>query len=191
MMNLQMISACLELSKIAETCMPETFDYRKSQGIGSTATMSDCIGIITLARIADHGNQRFDFDPEGFEAVVFEAMGKDGETAIDLVAWPIDHPNKVLTMFGRCGLVGVFYATNPATYYDGLPLPLYRSPLELFCAGFTGAAVAVPNIASRQLLDLPGRVAAHDLQHGIELQELFESNVRGRVMIPAKVRRAA
>jgi len=188
MIRSQVISASLELTQIAETVMPETFDFRKSYGIRSTPTSSDCVGVITLARISDLGNQRFDFDPNGIEAVIFEAMGKDGETTIDLVAWPIDCPNIVLTMFGRCGLIGAFSAFNPATYYGGLPLPVYRSPLELFRAGFTGAAIAVRNIAARQLIDLPGRVVAQDYRHGKDLQDMIESNFRGRVTISAKAR---
>ncbi|MDF1607698.1 hypothetical protein PZ897_05860 [Hoeflea sp. YIM 152468] len=187
----QILSACLELSKIAETAMSETFSYRKVEGIRSTPTMSDCTGILTLARIAVHGNDRFDFDPVGIEAVVFEAMGEDGETPIDLVAWPIDCPWHVLTMFGRCGLIGAFCAFNPATYCAGSVLPIYRSPHELFRCGFNGSAIAVPHIAAWQIIDLPGRVVAQDLRHGIQLQRLIERNFRGRVTVPANARWAA
>ena len=186
MIHLQILSACLELSRVAETFMSETFSYRNIEGIRSTPTMSDCTGIFTLARIAVHRNDRFDFDPLGIEAVVFEAIGEDGETPIDLVAWPIDCPGRVLTMFGRCGLIGAFCAFNPATYYAGSVLPVYRSPVELFRSGSGGAAIAV-----RQLIDLPGRVVAQDLRHGIELQRMLEKNFNGRVTVPANTRWAA
>ncbi|MEQ8480096.1 MAG: hypothetical protein RIC18_05495 [Hoeflea sp.] len=191
MIHLQIFSASLELLRIAETAMSETFNYRKVEGIRSTPAMSDCVGILTRARIAIYENDRFDFDPMGIEAFVFEAKGEDGETVIDLVAWPIDCPGHVLTMFGRCGLIGAFSAFNPATYYGGSLLPVYRSPMELFRAGFNGAAIAVPHIAARQLIDLPGRVVARDLRHGIELQRLIEGNCRGRVTVPANARWAA
>lgn len=191
MIHLQVLSACLELSRIAENAMSETFRYRKIQGIRSTPAMSDCTGIFTLAGIAVHGNDRFDFDPLGIKAVVFEAIGEDGETPIDLVAWPIDFPWQVLTMFGRCGLIGAFYAFNPATYYAGSVMPIYRSPVELFRSGSGGAAIAVPQIAARQLIDLPGPVVAQDLRHGIELQRMLEKNFKGRVTVPANARWAA
>jgi hypothetical protein len=191
MIHVQILSASIQLSKLAETTMSETFNYRKVEGIRSTPTMSDCAGIITRARIAVYENNRFDFDPMGIEAFVFEAKGEDGETVIDLVAWPIDCPGHVLTMFGRCGLIGAFSAFNPATYYGGSPLPIYRSPIELFRGGFSGAAIAVPHVAARQLIDLPGCVVAQDLRHGIELKSLIDRNFRGLVTVPAKAGWAA
>ena len=191
MMRASILATCFELARLAETTMPETLAYLKKNGVRLTRTMSDCVGTITLALIADHGNKRFDFDAGGFEALVCDVMGEDGETAVDLIAWPVDDPETVLTMFDRCGLVGAYQAFNPASYFDGNPLPVHRTPLDLFRAGYTGAAVAIPRIAARQILDLPGSVLAVNHRHGIELKTLIETNIRGRVLVPAKARMAA
>jgi len=185
-----LIASC-KLAGLANGAMPATFAYFKKNGIKFTGTMSDCVGTVTLARIADHGNGRFDFDPQGFPALVCEVMGKDGETAIDLIAWPIDRPDRVLTMFGRCGLIGLHYATNPASYAWGDPLPIYRTPLDLFRAGYRGAAVAIPRIAATEILELPGNVAGVDLDHGRSIQDLLKTVISGRVLVPANRRVAA
>jgi len=104
MMRASILAACFELARLAEAAMPETLAYLKRNGIRLTRAMSDCVGTITLAWITDHGNSLFDFDSFGFEAIVCDVMGEDGETAIDLIAWPVDTPETILSMFAVVAL---------------------------------------------------------------------------------------
>ena len=106
---------------------------------------------------------------------MLEAFGPDGQTVADLVAWPLAHPEHVMTMFGRCGLLGVWEALGPATYFMGGALNLYRTPLDWLREGCRGAAIVVPSIAAQQLVDAPGFIAAQDHRHGRELVQLLQA----------------
>jgi hypothetical protein len=150
-------------------------------------------GITAATPIIDCGNRRFDFGDDHSEAVpgfVCEAFAEDGETVIDLVAWPISRPDQPMTLFGRCGLLGIWEAMNPATFIFDKPISIHRSPLDWLKAGCSGAAVADPRVAAWALLDIPGRIAGQDKQHSRQLLELAETVIdRSRFVAP--VRRAA
>lgn len=136
-------------------------------------------GATSVLEIVDCGNGRFDFAGNGepIEAFVIDVIDADGETHIDIAAWPVDNPGHVLTMFGRAPLMGMWAALNPASYYMGKPLIMHRTPLEWLMSGCSGAAVLVPDLAARLLIDLPGPIAARDHQHRLQLQKLMHSVV--------------
>lgn len=173
--------------------LAETLAYFKAHGIGAQAERDYSIGAATVCKIADCGSGKFDFDESGFPALVCEALAEDAETTIDLVAWPLDRPAHVMTMFGKCGLLGAFDAFNPATYCMGTPLIMHKTPLDFFKSGYRGAAIVTPKLAARQMIDISGQIAARDHRHGRELKTLIDSVIpRDRVVIPAQsVRRAA
>ena len=129
--------------------------------------------------VLDCGKGRFDFVGHGepVEAFVLEVLDFDGETHLDIAAWPLCDPGRVLTMFGRAPLIGMWAALNPATYYMGKALVMHRTPLEWLMSGCSGAAVLVPRLAARQLIDLPGPLAARDHRHGLQLRKLMLSVV--------------
>jgi len=136
------------------------------------------IGASIVRNVIDCENHRFEFasdHQDQFPAFVCEAFGPDGECAVDIVAWPLERPGHVMTMFGRCGLLGAWEAINPASYYLNTPLLMHRTPLDWLKAGCRGAVVVVPHVAARMLLDLPGKVAAQDEVHGQELERLRRS----------------
>ena len=162
-------------------------NYLRLHQIDQT-TVRDFAGALVVRNIVDCGGNRFEFarpSDDQFPAIVCEAFGSDGETVIDLVAWPLDRPKHVMTMFGRCGLLGAWEAMNPATYYLDAPLLLHRTPLEWMQAGCRGAVVVVPHVAARMILDLPGKVAVRDADHGRQIEAIRQSVLPpNQVLVP-------
>ncbi|TVR05825.1 MAG: hypothetical protein EA385_17270 [Salinarimonadaceae bacterium] len=152
-------------------------------------------GVAAATPIIDCGNARFDFGDEHNEAVpgfICEAFAADGETVIDLVAWPLDRPDQPMSMFGRVGLIGVAAAMNPATYIFDNPLVIERNPLDWLRSGCVGAAIVDPRVAAWELIDCPGRIAGQDQAHARQLLELAHSVIDGsRFVAPARNARAA
>ena len=139
---------------------------------------SGAFGSYTVADITDAGNARFDFanDGEGLRAFLIEAFDTDGETVADLVAWSVDRPEHVLSMFGRVGLMGLAEAMAPSTYTCGFPLDVHRTPLDWLRAGCRGAAVVVPQLAARVLLEAPA-IAGRDDIHTRQIADLARGAV--------------
>ena len=78
-----------------------TVDYLAAAGIDTNAVADFC-GSPTVLPITLLPSHRFDLPDHGAEAVdgmVIEARGEDGETVIDLCAWPISNPART---FARC-----------------------------------------------------------------------------------------
>ncbi|RUT28323.1 hypothetical protein EMQ25_17205 [Arsenicitalea aurantiaca] len=149
--------------------------------------ISDFVGGTAVMSVVDCGNGRFDWDATGsrYDAFVCEAYDVDGETTIDIVAWPVDGPGHVLTMFGRAPLLGLWHALNPATYTLGKALVMHRTPLDWLKAGCAGAAVVTPRLAARQLMDIPGPIAARDRAHARELLRMAHSVVDDEQIVVA------
>src|SRR3712207_741603 len=86
--------------------------------LGLIGGFCGAFGVVT---VQDCGNGRFDFaapdHQDGFRAFVCEAFAADGETVVDLVAWPLNRPDHVMSMFGRCGMLGLWEAMSPATFF--------------------------------------------------------------------------
>ena len=85
--------------------------------------------------IRDCGYGRFDFGTVGSDplGLVVEAIGEDGETPDDLIAWPVNDPATVLSMHGRVGILGLWHAFNPATYLMGKPLAAHPARRSNTC----------------------------------------------------------
>lgn len=150
-------------------------------------------GVTSVLHIVDCGNGRFDFAGHGepVEAFVVDVLDCDGETHLDIAAWPLDNPGYVLTMFGRAPLMGMWAALNPATYYMGNALVMHRTPLDWLMSGCAGAVVLVPRLAARLLIDLPGPIAARDHRHALQLRDLMLSVVETDRIIVTGLREKA
>ena len=196
-------SLTLASAKLAQRVLPyldETLAYQKANGISAarfSLTASDSVGLISFADIVHCGNHRFEFGRPGEGAIpgiVLEAHGADGETVVDLVAWPVDRPEYVMTMYGRCGFLGAFAVTNPAAYYMGFALPLFRTPLEFLQAGCVGAVPIVSSIAAWMMFDMPeAQFVARDKAHAQRLEVMRHSVMpRDQIKVPVgSTRRAA
>ncbi|RUT28499.1 hypothetical protein EMQ25_16080 [Arsenicitalea aurantiaca] len=144
---------------------------------GATATLS----------VVDCGNGRFDWEAPGDRLDVFvcEALDADGEATLDLVAWPLNRPSHVLTMFGRAPLLGLWEAMNPATYFMGKSLVMHRTPLDWLKSGCSGAVILNSRLAARLFLDIEGSIAARDQAHARELVQIARSVVDERRIVVA------
>jgi len=195
-MNIRLFSAQSQFYRLAQR--QGQFDdfrvYTRTNKINAGFSPAH-VGACAIVPIIDCGNRCFDFHnthQDALKAFVMEVYGKDGESVVDLIAWPLDRPRHVMTMFAECGLIGLWEAMRSANYVFDFPLPMYRTPLDWLKSGCRGAAVVTPHIAARQLLDIPGRVSARDVRHGRELQALMQSVIpKDRVVIPVGIGRAA
>jgi hypothetical protein len=196
-------SLTLASARLAQRVLPyldETLAYQKANGISAARfrpTASDAVGLISFADIVDCGNHHLEFGRPGEEAIpgiVLEALGADGETVVDLVAWPVDRPEHVMTMFGSCGFLGTFAVTNPASYYMGFALPLFRTPLEFLQVGCVGAVPIVLSIAAWTMFSMPeAKFEPRDTAHKQWLEVIRHSVMpRDQIKMPVgSTRRAA
>jgi hypothetical protein len=151
------------------------------------------VGVTAVLPITEYPDSRFDFADAGELAFVCECYAADGETVTDLVAWRLDAPEYPLTMFGRCGLLGLWEANAPGTYFMGGTLALHRSPLRWLQAKCNGAAIVDRHLAGHQLVDVPGRISAEDKVHGREIAALLRAaaDIDNKVVAPLGQRSAA
>ncbi len=169
-------------------------DFVHRHGIDVLKVGGFC-GALAVVLIVEFPGGFFDFAEDGDEnavgGVVCEAIGFDSETVEDLVAWPVEQPGRVLSMYRRAPLVGMWQAMNPCTYTFGRPLNLHRHPLDWLKAGCNGAAIVVPQLAARALIDLPGRFAPQDREHAHQVDRLIRNLSRDRMVVPRERRIAA
>lgn len=120
---------------------PEFIHYVRHHGL-ELGRISGFAGATGMLPVVDCGQGRFGWDAPGelIQAFICEAYAEDGETVIDLVAWPTDRPGYVLTMFGRAPILGLWEAMNPATYFGGKALQMHRTPLEWLQSGCRGSS---------------------------------------------------
>ncbi|MDB5507115.1 MAG: hypothetical protein JWR75_1753 [Devosia sp.] len=165
--------------------------YVRQHGI-DVRRITDFAGATGLMEIVDCGNGRFDWTGLGISTTGFvcEAIDADGETVIDLVAWPIERPTQVMTMFGRAALLGLWEAVNPATFCLGKSLTMHRTTLEWLVAGCQGAAVVHSGRAAWAFLDIPGPIAARDRIHAAKLLDIARTVVDETQIVVATQRLA-
>lgn len=172
-----LIEARYDFYDRAETTR-EYIAYARLHGI-DPLKVAGFAGATAILPVIDCGHGRFDWDGQGerFPAFVCEAYDWDGETTIDIVAWPLDRPRHVMSMFGTAPIMGLWEALNPSTFYMGKALTMHRSPLDWIKAGCTGAAIVKPKLAAYLFLDIFGPIAAQDRQHARELVAIARSIV--------------
>ncbi len=192
-MNARISGALAELYDLNRPRL-KTVDYLADQGIDINAVAGFC-GSPTVLPITLLPNRLFDLPDHGAETidgVVIEARGEDGETIIDLVAWPVANATDIHTLCGAAPMLGLWQAFNAATYVFDVPLVMHRTPLAWLQAGCNGAAVTIPRLVARTFLDLPGRIGAADLAHQRELKSLLNDMIRAvEIVSPKTIRRAA
>lgn len=176
---------------------PECAVYLRSNGLalpslGAPDPIATSCGLLALAYIRREEKGRFEFaEPGGrrvFPAAIIEAFGRDRQTTVDLVAWPLDRPSDVLSMFGTCSLLGVANVYAATSYTFGQPLRVHRTPLAWLQAGGHGVVVVNAQMAARDLLDAPGRICGEDRRHSEQLASLVSRLFdRSRFVAPKAV----
>ena len=195
-MNLRILNTLTEIYDLDRQRLA-TVDYLDAAGIDINAIAEFC-GSASVLPITLLPSQRFDLPDHGAEAVdgmVIEARGEDGETIIDLVAWPVASPADVRTLLGQAPLVGMWAAFNAGTYTFDYPLIMHRTPLDWLKADCEGAAVVIPKLAVRTFLDIcdiGGRIGAEDFDHAHELRRHLDAMTKlVEIVAPNPIRRVA
>ena len=152
-------------------------DYIRSQRL-DVPIIARFAGMIAVTACLFYDHGRFDFallrDREASASAVIEALGVDAATTIDLIAWPLDAPDRFARLFGDALLLGFDRVTNPASYFGGAHLQLYKTPLAWLQAGCNGAVIIDPHGAPLVLRGALGRVAGEDIHHARAIQKLTQ-----------------
>jgi hypothetical protein len=190
--DLPLLAARDELLLRADPTL-DWLDYTRNNAI-DIPTVRRFAGLIAVTHCVFFDHHRFDFaDPaerEAEPAAVIEALGDDGETVIDLVAWPIDAPGRFASLFGDVSMLGAERVDNPASYFAGQHLQIYKTPLRWLQAGCAGAVIVDPHGARIALRRAVGSIAGEDIDHARAIQKLTRLPPQ-RVLAPLRRRAAA
>jgi hypothetical protein len=185
--DLPLIAARAELCRHGEPHI-DWLDYVRNSAI-DIPTVCRFAGLLAVTHCIFYDHRRFDFaDPaerEAEAAAVIEAIGDDGSTVIDLVAWAVDEPGRFAGLFGDVSMLGTDRVDNPASYFAGQHLQIYQTPLRWLQAGCNGAVVIDPHGARTVLRRAGGPIAGEDIQHARALQRLSHMPA-ARVLAPLR-----
>jgi hypothetical protein len=167
---------------------PATWDLMRSDSI-EPDLVCDLAGPI-VCQNAGFYTDRFELDPLGEACLVMSVLGEDAETTVDLVGWSAQEPERFASMFGTCGTLGIDQLLNPATYYGGLPCPIWQTPWNWLKAGCRGVVVLDGDKAHSEFRMAKGLLAVESVEHGRDLV-LSGRIPESRLVVPAPLRRAA
>lgn len=167
---------------------PAIWDLMRADGIDPDA-VCDLAGPI-VCQNGGFYTDRFELDPLAEACLVMSVLGEDAETNIDLVGWSAQEPERFASMFGTCGILGIDQLLNPATYYGGIPCPIWQTPWNWLKAGCRGVVILDGNKARSELRMVNGLLAAESVEHGRDLV-LSGLVPESRLVVPAPLRRAA
>ena len=146
--------------------------YLRETGIDYATAEVACGGVFICPVVAVPPRS-FKIVEDGSEAVVVEALAEDGVTILDLVTWRPSQPDRWRTLLGVAPALGMAAAVNAGTYFDDLPLQLFRTPLEWLQARCDGAVLLDPEDGARWLLSLNGiatTLAPRTDEHAAEIE---------------------
>ena len=155
-------------------------------------TLLATLGILQVAPVAFAGT-RFDIEISGVEPVTAVVMGvlDRYEAIIDLVAWPVDQPERMATFAGCVAMLGAPQLNETRTAFSP-PLKIHRTALSWLRAGQIGIVPLDLQRAARALIDADGRFEAEDDRHGLELQAaMAELAAIARFVVSTRQRKAA
>ena len=160
--------------------------YIREAGIDFNVAQVACGGCF-IAPVVAVPPRSFTIDESGGDGVVVEALAEDGQ-CIDLVTWRPSQPERWRTLLGVAPALGMAAAVNPGSYFDGLPLQIFRSPEEWLQASCDGAALLDPERGARWLLSLDGiagTLAPRDDAHAAEIEAArLALATRQRLVVP-------
>ena len=95
-----------------------------------------------------------------------------------------DYAQDFSAIYGRAGLLGLDQLLNPASYADGKPCPVWRTPMLWLQAGCRGVVVLDGELGQQELSRAEGFLAAEDLEHARELHNRGLVDA-ARIKVPA------
>ncbi|MCW6509690.1 hypothetical protein [Lichenifustis flavocetrariae] len=185
-MTLELLLALADLTVTAE---PGTAYYHAHRL--NTQVITRAAGGVYLSPIRIVPPRFFEPDPTGKLAAWTEVRDEHSET-IDAVAWSIRRPDKIVTLLGRASVLGAEWAADPISYMGGLPLRVFRTPLNWLKAKCEGVAALDTMRTARFLLDVPtSRIAAEDDQHAREIVHARHALMdRQSIVVPQRKRQS-
>jgi hypothetical protein len=162
---------------------PKLYGFLRDYGVDLNHTINLLEGAIALRRWSIDGPEE--------DAVFLPIIDADGVTPVDVAVFSMASPACFKTILGLGAILGLGEVMNPASYWDGTPCRLLRTPLEWLQEGIAGAAVVLDPARSRPILDwAPGKLAARDMAHAEVLVAAGAVDPR-KLVIPSMGRSAA
>ena len=150
---------------------PATADYVRRHQI----PMRDFVGfagnIAVLRATIDNGF--FKLATDGDLCAVFEVIGDDAATTVDLCAMSIADPSRFGVAIGHAALLGEFNITNPASWAFENYLKIHRTPLSWLKGGGAGVVILDHLFAPALLGQALGPIEAEDGAHALALREMI------------------
>ena len=188
--ELTAIRVTLTAARLFNQPMPDqaAWRYLEEAGVDLNAICDLANPIVCTNGSIDDGS--FTFDPLGEAFLVTSVLGEDAETTVDFVGWSAREPEKFGSMYRTCGVLGIDQLLNPATYVDGAPCLIWRTPLNWLRAGCKGAVILDADMAKNPLRAAPGLLAAETLEHA---RQLVAAGLlpKSRLVVPVPDGRAA
>ena len=169
---------------------PERIEYRRHQGLklgeieAHAGLFAVCPCMFWQSNLT--GLPTFHLSDDGEPSAVIEALGADGKTILDLVAWPLRVPLEFATAVGNMELLGAFNILGKINS----PLMMHWTPLSWIKADCKGCVVLNPERAGHWIQKYcKTKVLAEDLEHARWLldfgivrkdQLLVPSNIMGK-----------
>lgn len=152
--------------------MSDNLDLLRSLGLNSQA-LPTYLGALAVVKVTFDAIEGWDFSDHGEPAIVAEVFGRDGETPIDLVAWPVDAPDQFETFAGYGEGFGIEQVNVASSYFGGRPLVVHRTPLKWLRAGGLGVVILNQRNAPEWLGEARGCLATESIGHGHQLARLL------------------
>lgn len=141
---------------------------------------------VCLCQIA---GEHFDFFPDGVPTAVIEVLSDDAMTVIDLVAWPLQAPDRFATAVGEADMLGIPNMRSTARCKFMGPLKVYKHPLNWLMAGCRGCVVLNPRYGGYWLRRCNRDILAEDLNHGRQLKAMLSTGIPGLPLPPFDMKR--
>jgi len=134
------------------------------------------------------GSRVFQFAPDGVPAAVIEALGGDGHSVVDLVAWPTEAPWQFATAIEEADVLGAWQMLQRG----GAPLAVFDTPLAWLKAGCTDCVPISPDWSGYWLDRAGGPFVAQSVDGGRAVRDLLGPRaVRHRILVARQTARAA
>ena len=134
----------------------------------------------------------FDPKPGGRLAAWLEIVDQDGDEIVDVAAWTLDQPDRVLTFCKAGTALGMPFAADANNYVFDSPLRVFSSPLAWLQGNCRGIVILDQARAARWLVDVrPPALEVDDWRAGSALRRAIAAATTLRIVVPPRERRAA
>jgi len=170
--------------------------YRQSIGLDHATIEATC-GVIIVAPVQYFPDRSFDLiedgETGGVLSAIIEVFDADARTIIDLLAWPLDRPDKFARALGRGDGLAIWQVLDPGAYAYSpeKALRVHRTPEAWLHARCQGVVILNPLTAPRWLSASPGLLLAEDLNHGREIARLLHPFFDSRRILAPLAREVA